>query len=44
MIALAKKTNLTLNVRSGEEVAQIVKDTYDTPKHLVERAKRAVSK
>ncbi len=44
MIALAKKTNLTLNTRSGEEVAQIVKDTYDTPKRLVERAKKALAK
>ncbi|MCC2096641.1 MAG: hypothetical protein KDJ29_07095 [Hyphomicrobiales bacterium] len=44
LIALAKKTNLSMNVRPAAEVAQIVKETYDTPSHLVERARKAISR
>lgn len=44
LIAQAKKSNLSLHYRSASEVAQIVKDTYTTPKNLVERAKKATAK
>ena len=44
LVAQAKKSNLSLNFRSAEEIAQIVKETYATPKNLVERARKATAK
>ena len=44
LVEQAKKSNLSLNYRPAEEVAQIVKETYATPKALVERAKNATAK
>ena len=44
LVAQAKRTNMSLNVRPAEEIAQIVNETYATPKKLVARARKATGK